>query len=680
MGDGVGRGRAGRALTPPPPHRRLHCTRNYIHANLFLSFVLRASSVLAMDALLRTHYSQKIGDDLSVSSWLSGGVSVPTPSPPPGPGGGQRAAGGGDTQLAHARGPAARRWPAAGWPRCSCSTGWSPTTAGCWWRACTCTACWAWPPAPSAASSPSTWASAGVSGRRSGGRGGRSLRATAAAPRRRPHAVRGALGRGQVSVRERPVSMSWAGPVGGGHAAPPLGSGGPAGWERRVRVLGDRLPLSAGPSSAPWAPGAGGGRAEGVATGRERPHPQVLDQQQQHGLLVDPASPGLPGHLGEDGTGRPWGGAWGPWGRPAAPLSCGPVVAQETDSVPPGGTGREAPALSGDTGRRPGRSRLPSLAGRPAAQGLWSRGGGRRQGPGAPLSRALHTQINFFIFVHILRILVAKLRARQMRHTDYKFRWGSGQGVGAGRGGGTPGAGTQARTPQAGQVHADPHPPAGGPRGGVRLRDGRAGPGHPALRQALLRPLPQLLPGTAPAPGAAPPPQGCSDHPLRRACWWLSSTASSTRRWVRRGLGLARGQARGGAQAAGPHAPSAWSPGTVHRGVPDGHAHRPRGPVPFEARGWGFWGPGWVPGLTPPAGHPQVQAELLRSWRRWLGGKALRGEHQGGSHPASARATSGAATEKLLLFGSRAGSGTSQDPSAGTLAAGSLPGLADSPF
>ncbi|MEE6528392.1 hypothetical protein FKM82_030645, partial [Ascaphus truei] len=31
-------------------------------------------------------------------------------------------------------------------------------------------------------------------------------------------------------------------------------------------------------------------------------------------------------------------------------------------------------------------------------------------------------QINFYIFVRIIEILVSKLRAHQMRHTDYKFR------------------------------------------------------------------------------------------------------------------------------------------------------------------------------------------------------------------------------------------------------------------
>lgn len=32
------------------------------------------------------------------------------------------------------------------------------------------------------------------------------------------------------------------------------------------------------------------------------------------------------------------------------------------------------------------------------------------------------SQINFLIFIHIIKILVSKLRAHQMRYTDYKFR------------------------------------------------------------------------------------------------------------------------------------------------------------------------------------------------------------------------------------------------------------------
>lgn len=45
-----------------------------------------------------------------------------------------------------------------------------------------------------------------------------------------------------------------------------------------------------------------GGVGAGVwgAAGMSPPCLQVLDQQWQHGLLVDPALPGLPGHPGED--------------------------------------------------------------------------------------------------------------------------------------------------------------------------------------------------------------------------------------------------------------------------------------------------------------------------------------------------------------------------------------------
>lgn len=43
--------------------------------------MLKASSVLVIDWLLKTRYSQKIGDDLSVSVWLSDGVSAQSRPP-----------------------------------------------------------------------------------------------------------------------------------------------------------------------------------------------------------------------------------------------------------------------------------------------------------------------------------------------------------------------------------------------------------------------------------------------------------------------------------------------------------------------------------------------------------------------------------------------------------------------
>uniref|UniRef100_A0A672UR63 Glucagon receptor n=1 Tax=Strigops habroptila TaxID=2489341 RepID=A0A672UR63_STRHB len=129
---------------------KLHCMRNYIHMNLFASFILKGVSVLVIDALLKTHYSDKI-DDYNVHVWLSDEVSV--------------GLGAGGCGQRRSTDPCRRRPRAAGRPRSSCSMASWPTTAGCWWRASTCTTSWWWLSSLSGATSPSICASAGVSAR-----------------------------------------------------------------------------------------------------------------------------------------------------------------------------------------------------------------------------------------------------------------------------------------------------------------------------------------------------------------------------------------------------------------------------------------------------------------------------------------------------------------------------------
>nr|XP_043870265.1 glucagon receptor-like isoform X2 [Solea senegalensis] len=51
--------------------RKLHCFRNFIHANLFLSFILRAVSVIVKDTMLERHWGREIIKQTDVTEILS---------------------------------------------------------------------------------------------------------------------------------------------------------------------------------------------------------------------------------------------------------------------------------------------------------------------------------------------------------------------------------------------------------------------------------------------------------------------------------------------------------------------------------------------------------------------------------------------------------------------------------